>query len=323
MKTTPCQPSGRHGLTMPELIGAIAIFATLCALLAMPIYGIIDDARLAADLKSIAALQKATEEYFNAKGTFAGPNGAVLVWTGTNNSAYEYWDRKVLLPEGFLQRTFKSKLGGESYLRLTKVTATSTATVIASTGNVGHHGTNGWLCNNGLYSLTGQYPVRYAANPAPGGGVNAYASAYPPGPPPITGGWRERLGNFTPQPMLACLPMVAGRDSPPPTPASGPQPVDPRYTSGWDVTTDSMDVPTSFASTDPNNPVIVAEIVIEGVPVGDAYRLSVALEGFAQSIWAYADVIGRVKYDMYDTTSGLKGAEKGMVYIYLARMPIR
>ncbi len=306
MKLNLSKDSGRRGFTLVELAGVLGIIVVLCALLATPVYRVIDDARLASDLRSIAQLQQATEEYFKAKGTFAGPNGSVLTWT---NNAYEYWDRRVLLPERFVAQTFKAKLGTASYIRLVKITSAA-GTAITTAGNTGHIGN--FNCNNGLYDLVGQY----AANSAPGGCLDAYALARPPGPPPATGWWLQAIKATGRQPLLACYDLPSGTTAPPPIPGGGILPPDPQYP-GFDPYSQR----TTFAAADPNNPVIVAELVIENVRVADAYRLSVSMEGYAQSIWAYYDVIGRVKYDMYDV--GTQTQKRGHVFIYLGRVPIR
>ena len=59
----------------------------------------------------------------------------------------------------------------------------------------------------------------------------------------------------------------------------------------------------------------MAEVVIEGISVADAYRLSLAIDGRPQSNWAFFDSLGRVKYDMYNGGGGTKA---GVVMIYLA-----
>ena len=307
MKLNPSKDSGRRGFTLVELAGILAIIVVLCALLATPIYRVIDDARLASDLRSIAQLQQATDEYFKAKGTFAGPNGSVLTWT---NNAYEYWDRRVLLAERFVDRTFKAKLGTDSYIRLVRITS-SGALITSQAGMVGH--LEAFNCNNGLYDLTGQY----AANSAPGGRLDAYALARPPGPPPTTGSWLAAMKAVARQPLLACYNLPAGTDPPPTVPGGGNLPPDVQYP-GFDPYSQR----TAFAAADPSNPVIVAELVIENVRVGDAYRLSVSMEGYAQSIWHYWDVIGRVKYDMYNVGT-TQTQQRGIVFIYLGRVPIR
>ena len=308
MKTTGNTSTRCRAFTVMEVIGVLVIVVVLCALMIQPMYRIMDDAKLAADLRSIAQLQQATEEYFKAKGTFAGPNGSVLTWS---NNAYEYWDRQVLLPERFLDRTFKTKLGTDSYIRLVRITS-SGAAITSQAGTVGHLAA--FNCNNGLYDLTGQY----AANSAPENPLNAYALARPPGPPPtITPWWLAGLKAVARQPLLACYNLPSGTDPPPVVPGGGNLPPDVQYP-GFDPYSQR----TTFAAADPNNPVIVAELVLENVRVGDAYRLSVSMEGYAQSIWHYWDVLGRVKYDMYDVGT-TQTQKRGIVFIYLGRMPIR
>ena len=305
--TTSNKSAPRRAFTVLELIGVLVIVVVLCVLMIPPMYRIVDDARLAADIRSIAQLQQATEEYFKVKGTFAGPNGSVLTWS---NNAYEYWDRRVLLPERFLDRTFKTKLGTDSYIRLVRIT-TSGASITSQAGTVGSLAA--FNCNNGLYDLTGQY----AANAGPQNTLNAYAMARPPGPPPTTPWWLAGLKAAARQPLLACYDLPSGTTPPPAIPGGGTVPVDPQYPSF-----DPYSVRTDFAAADPSNPVIVAELVLRDVRVGDAYRLSVSMEGYAQSIWHYWDVLGRVKYDMYNVGT-TQTQQRGIVFIYLGRMPIR
>ena len=294
-----------RGFTAVEIAGTLVIIVLLCSVLAPTIYGIIDDARLASDLKGIAELRKAVEEYYRVKGTFAWTNGSVLNWS---NNACEYWDREVLFKERFLDRTFQAKLGSSSYIRLVRVTAAS-GTGVATAGNVGHLGS--FNCNNGLYDLTSEYSV----NSMPDSRVDAYALARPAGPPPAVFGWRQWTDTLAALPVMACYALPTGTDPPPPIPGGGTAPSDPQYT-GFDP----YSTRTCFAAADANNPVIVAEVVIEGCRVGDAYRLSAAMEGFTQSIWAYYDVLGRVKYDMYNSQGPTK---TGAVFIYLGRVPPR
>jgi len=303
MQLKPVPPCRRRGFTILEMLGVLVVIIALCALLVPALYRVMDDARLAADLRSIDNLKRATEEYFKTKGTFAGPNGAVLTWT---NNAYEYWDREVLFKERFTDRLFQTKLGSDAYIRLVKITAAS-GTAITSAANTGHLGS--FNCNNGLYDLTSQY----ALNLTPGVCQDAYALARPPGPPPSAGRWLDALKLIGREPLMACYNLPGGTDPPPPVPGGGDPPPDVQYP-GFDP----YSTRTTFAAADPNNPVIVAEVVIENCRVGDAFRLSVAMESYAQSIWAYYDVLGRVKYDMYDANGPTK---KGAVFIYLGRVP--
>jgi type II secretory pathway pseudopilin PulG len=307
MKITSNTSDRCRAFTVLEVIGVLVIVVTLCALMIQPMYRIMDDARLASDLRSIAQLQQATEEYFKVKGTFAGPNGSVLTWS---NNAYEYWDRQVLMPERFLDRTFKTKLGTDSYIRLVRITS-SGAAITSQAGTVGHLAA--FNCNNGLYDLTGQY----AAKPAPEKPLNAYALARPPGPPPSNPWWLAGIKAAARQPLLACYDLPSGTTPPPAIPGGGTLPPNPQYPNY-----DPYSSRTVFAAADPSNPVIVAELVLENVRVGDAYRLSASIEGYAQSVWAYWDVLGRVKYDMYNVGT-TQTQQRGIVFIYLGRVPIR
>ena len=286
------------GFSMLEIFGIGVVVAVLCAMLVTPIYNIVDDARLAADLRSIASYTGATQKYFENKGTFAGPNGSVLTWT---NGAYEYWDTKVLLPERYLDRTITTRLGTAAYIRLTKITASSSGTALTTAMNIGHIGNfNG---NNGLYDLTSMY----SAIPAPDWG-----GAWVWNQPTATRG--AMVAALRPMPFSACYNLPTGTTPPPAVPGVNPNGVNPQYP-GFDPYSQTS----TFASQDPSNPTIVAELVLEGVKVGDAYRLSVSIDGIRQSMWAYWDVLGRVKYDMYNV--GNQTQQKGDVFIYLGKVP--
>jgi hypothetical protein len=78
---------------------------------------------------------------------------------------------------------------------------------------------------------------------------------------------------------------------------------------------DDPGVDSEIVAPDSSHPTIVAEVVLQGVKVQDAYRLSLAIDGRGQSNWAFWDSLGRVKYDMYDSYGG---TAVGVVFIYLA-----
>ena len=283
---------------MIEMFGIGVVVVVLCAVLITPIYHIVDDARLAADLKSIASYTAATKNYFQNKGTFAGPNGSVLTWS---NGAYEYWDTQVLLPERYLDRTMTTRLGTAAYIRLTKITASGSGTALTTAMNIGHIGNfNG---NNGLYDLTSLY----SAIDAP-----AWGGTWVWNKPTATRG--AMVAALQPMPFLACYNLPTGTAPPPAVPGANSNGLNPQYP-GFDPYSQTS----TFASQDPNNPTIVAELVLEGVKVGDAYRLSVSIDGFRQSMWAYWDVLGRVKYDMYNV--GNQTLQQGDVFIYLGKVP--
>ncbi len=93
----------------------------------------------------------------------------------------------------------------------------------------------------------------------------------------------------------------------PPSPGEGSQPP------GGDVSHPAGDVPSTPAPcvNDAASGAYVVEVVLRGVSIQDAYRLSLAIDGPTQSNWAYWDSQGRVKYD-FDSASS------GDVYIYVA-----
>lgn len=284
---------------MVECIGVLAVIIVLTAMLSGVIYRMVDDANLAADVQSINSYRVATANYYRTKGTFAGPNGSVLTWS---NNAYENWDTKVLLPERYLARVMTPRLGTAAYIRLTKITATSPGTLLTTAGNIGHIGNfNG---NNGLYDLTTQYSANVPSrNTAP-----RFAWSPPKRAPASSSSWLQA------EPMFACYDIPTGTAPPPAVPGGGGQGLNPQFPNF-----DPFSQESTFASQDPNNPTIVAELVLEGVRVGDAYRLSIAIDGFRQSIWQYWDVLGRVKYDMYDVAA--QTLQQGYVFIYLGKVP--
>jgi hypothetical protein len=106
------------------------------------------------------------------------------------------------------------------------------------------------------------------------------------------------------QPFQACYPVPS--DWPVPDPGTG---------GGTGDSYDNPGADTEIVAPDSSNPAIVVEVVLEGVAVEDAFRLSMAIDGPMQTNWAFFDSLGRVKYDMYD---GGGGTLKGVVFVYLA-----
>jgi len=342
--STPRPPAGH---TLLELIGTISILTLLICALLPKVTGTIEDSRITADVLSAEAMRAATETYFQQYGRLAGLNGAAI--TTWSYNAYEEWDDNVLLTGNFAETTMRSKLATNAYVRLVRVSTTSTtADVLSDVGQVGR--LPGFNCNNGFYNMMRQYT---ATRPATSDGP-FYATARTPGRRAATGmmavsgslrelpglgqllgsgdghgwpgtrwpSWQPRswtglnrvwqaLGrvlNDGPGPIRGCYPVPPNWPEPPPgIGGGGGDPGDPRH--------DDPRADTQIVAADSSRPAIVAEIVLQGVTVQDAYRLSLAIDGPSQSNWAFFDSLGRVKYDMYDHNGGTK---VGIVFIYLA-----
>jgi hypothetical protein len=292
------------------------------------------------------ALSEATQIYYKTYGKFAGVGGATLnAWT---NNTYDYWDRRVLMSECLIESALRTRFATNAYVRVARITTTNTTIPILSYGNLGSlWGFNG---NNGLYNLTQEYT---ALNLPPGectmwasrrlGQALGMASfvvspaardltclAMSIGPEPLTAlcgkrarnrnfNWLGRLWSFPLRglskrsttsggqfPAEVCYPLPYG------TPAPGTD-------IGYTVSIPNPMFPNPNAKTQivaPSSklPAYVVEVVLQGVTVENAYRLSRAIDGVRQSNWAYYDSLGRVKYDMYDASGGSK---RGVVFIYL------
>jgi Tfp pilus assembly protein FimT len=329
-----------RGFTFHEVVGVLAVIAILTCLMVPAIVRLLDNARLAADVKSIEALRTATHAYFERYGKFAGPNGAPI--TSWSYEAHESWDRTCLLASSLVETALRSHLATNAFVRLVKVTTTSSSTLILSSrGRIGS--LPGFNSNNGYYNLTQDYARlggaetgdRWLAQSGPcesGGrlafgylstlGVARFASSVaplvaawstpeaPPGPPPLEFGW-PALGG-----VLRGFSGGAGRfECCYPVPPSWPVPPAGFGTTTGGTRRNDPGARTQIVAVNPSEPAIVVEVVLQGVAVEDAYRLSLAIDGPMQTNWAFYDSLGRVKYDMYD---GSGGTRHGIVFVYLA-----
>lgn len=314
-----------------ETIGVGALVALLVTMMTPAVLDTINDARLAALAMSINNLQTATVGYFREHGKFGLVNGAPVTWS---NNAYDYWDRQVLIPEQLVERMVSSALATDCYVRLVRANQNEHGDVITY-GDLGHLGHI--LCNNAIYDLTQEY----SAHRRNGGDGLFYACARPSAGPARSGAggsggpsfpWLARasglewhgsgafLGRLAPRagflarayarllaavtgsglgPLQGCY--AADFPAPPPGIGTGPGGSGP---SGAHSTRPA-------ANNDAADGSIVAEMVLEGMSLNDAYRLSLLLDGRMQSNWAYWDSVGRVKYDFVR-------ARTGTVFIYLA-----
>jgi type II secretory pathway pseudopilin PulG len=297
MKIEVCRYQGRRGFTMPETLGVLAVIMLLVSLLIPKVLNAIKDAKLVADVQSIKAMSDATWTYFQKYGKLASTNGAgIAAW---DHSAFENWDRLVLLKEQIISTPLFCNLAPTSYIRLVQVSITTSNTdILSAPGQRGH--LPSFNSNNGYYNLTREY----ALNSTPGSDALMYAlhhrsvSTSPFLSATMGGGL---------SPLFACYPVPTGWTVPPPGVGSG-------TTGGGTVSYSNPGADSQIVAKSSSSPVIVAEVVLEGVTVADAYRLSVAIDGRKQSNWAYYDALGRVKYDMYDGSGGTK---TGVVFIYL------
>lgn len=329
----------RRGYSLFEMVGTLAIIALLASVLVPYIIQLIEDAKIVAEVRSIQAMRAATETYFQQHGKFAGSNGgSVPSWT---YYAYEGWDRNVLLANGFAETAMRSKLATNAYVRLVQVTTTSAASdILSSRGQIGS--VPGFNSNNGYYNFSIEYSmlgeedgellyagasghlrgatrlvegaVGFALWRAAGAMASSGGAGRSPGfwaTPPRPGGgvdraWtglRTRLGDR--ERLECCYPVPPSLPEPPG--GIGGEDGGDRY--------DNPDAETEIIAPDSSNPVIVVEVVLWGVTVQNAYRLSLAIDGPTQSNWAYFDSLGRVKYDMYDSRGGTSA---GIVFVYLA-----
>lgn len=336
-----------RGTALLEILGVLCALTIVLAVLVPAVLRAIDAAMLASTVQSVDHLQKVVESYYQKYGKIAGVGGSAL--SGWVNNAIENWDRKVLLAEGFIETPLRTRLATNVFVRVARVTTTSSNTAILSYGNLGSLG--GFNGNNGLYNFTQEYAAvdssdDFLPRVARGSWVPAFAGAvlvsrapgqwlvgsrvarevaqgaplgislFSPGkhlgdllrgfPGEVGPGWI-----FEPRPEFAgfevCYPLPSGT----PLPAGD---------IGYNVTVPNPMFPNPDAKTQivaPSStvPAYVVELILKGVSVENAYRLSRAIDGVRQSNWAYFDSLGRVKYDMYDAHGGTR---TGVVFVYLA-----
>lgn len=330
-----------------EILGTLCALAILLAILLPAVMRAVDAAMLASTVQSLNHLREAVDSYYQKYGKIGGVGGAAL--TGWVNNACENWDRKVLLAEGLIESALRSRLATNAFVRVVRVTTTSSNTAILSYGNTGSLG--GFNGNNGLYNFTQEYAAAGSPDgPLPrlagGSWVPTLAGAVMVSGSP--GRWlaevcarrdpakqRERTASGAagvgrlpgwlqglrgapargPLPRLG--PAMTGFEVCYPLPAGTPVP---GGDLGYNVTVPNPmfanpNAKTHIVAPSSTVPAYVVEVILQGVSVENAYRLSRAIDGVRQSNWAYFDSLGRVKYDMYDAYGG---ARAGVVFIYLA-----
>lgn len=331
---------GTRGLTMLETVGVLSIAAIAAAMLIPRIIPVVSEANVYADVQSIKSVRSAAETYFQAYGRFGGRSGDPnIAWT---TNAYDNWDRDVLVGERLLEKPFVSKLATRSFIRLTFVNTNASADPVdwGVTGSLGNA-----LANNASYDLIQNYACAprsdgtayaLARRPARCSGWNGFgplssgldlphfiplrrpdfggwtASALPGGGPGVIGFLEHWGGNFgfwdvMPfSPIECAIKFLPRWSTSVPVPMTGGVVVPPNGSSSSASHTSSPP-----AHNDATPGTVVVEAVLQGVSLADAYRLSMKIDGFAQSNWAYWDSQGRVKYNFGQTNIGT-------VFIYIA-----
>lgn len=344
MKTTrPTHPLF-HGFTLLEVIGVLSVVGILAALLTPKILGAIDDARLASDILSIKNVRSATETYFRRYLTLAAVGGVdITSWT---NKAYENWDRNVLLREQLLEKAFTSKLATSACVRVVQPNTNVMVDPVGA-GTLGSLGSQ--YGNNGVYDLLREYAANSARDhdgpffASAGGGqipgpIVSMAGSRPAAiTAALAGGsslsrWLicglasplNRLRSHFPIPPFSSR--RTGLVSTPGlgplfawinlhrNPTTGPPPSPGMGTASTSYGTNSSPSHSSGPlpyNNDTASASAAVEIVLRGVSIADAYRLSLAIDGPTQSNWALWDSQGKVKYN-FDLSS------VGTVYIYVA-----
>jgi len=107
MKINRKQLVRRQGFTLIEMVGVLAVIAILAALLLPKIFAVINESRINNAATSFNSVKTASMSYFGKYGRFGGIGGTNL--TGTFQTTN--WDRSVLLPEGFIEKPFDTKIG--------------------------------------------------------------------------------------------------------------------------------------------------------------------------------------------------------------------
>lgn len=340
------------GFSIAETIGVMSIVAILGTIICPKVMQAMQDAQVVAEVASIKGIKNAMESYYQQHGKLAGVGGAAITtWT---NQAFNNWDRQVLAREGFISELFKSRLGTSSYVRLVQAHPNVNSTDI-NHGPI-MEDTRGTLPyirgNNGIYDLTKEYsrierPHSFEVGCSPRTARSGLLSAlqfwsFDTGKAlvsPLLGvgvlGELAQTARFVPHPtflaadarsplmhllsqmsfgnkgLQACYPMETGRDDPTPGYGGGGSGSGASYADNTNNRKTHNDASASDCG-------VVAEMVIDGVSVDDAYRLSVMLDGTSQSNWAYWDSLGRVKYDFYDVgTMKMKTNRRGVIFIYL------
>lgn len=119
MKPARIQPNAvaRRGFTLIEMIGTLAIIATLAALLLPKIFGVINQARVMETVGSYNAVRSAAVTYAAKHGLIGDVNGAAFNFA-TNPPAATDWDKNVLFKAGLLDQSFRSRIAEQSIVQV-------------------------------------------------------------------------------------------------------------------------------------------------------------------------------------------------------------
>lgn len=118
MKTT-IRPNSKHQLaafSMIEMIGVLAVIAILAALLIPKVFDTITSAKINNTASSISTIKTAVVNHYGKYGALNTLSNTTVVAADALGTNYV---NNVLLPEGFLDKPFESKLGtADSHIRM-------------------------------------------------------------------------------------------------------------------------------------------------------------------------------------------------------------
>lgn len=130
MKTPQLKPQ-RHGFTLIEMVGVLAVIAILAALLVPKIFAAINESRVSTAATAINTAKTAAIGYFGKYGQWAGIDGASL----QQGQAAAWHD--VLLKSGYLDKPFGCRVGTSASVQLrSPESATTDPTVSNSAYNL-------------------------------------------------------------------------------------------------------------------------------------------------------------------------------------------
>jgi len=107
----------RRGFTLIEVIGTLAIIATLATLLLPKLFGLISQARVVEAVGSYNAVRTAAVTYAARFGLIGDVNGAAFNFA-TNPPAATDWDRNVLFKIGLLDQSFRALVAEQAIVQV-------------------------------------------------------------------------------------------------------------------------------------------------------------------------------------------------------------